>query len=256
MLHRNPRFLILVLNLVCGLMPSAAFFVWVERNCSLPFAARELGWPWVSLLPERVPVLAVWNLLLILLFGVIHSATAQRPFHRFLERFLPPQATRSIYLALSGLALVALMGLWQSTRTLLWALSLSPIAATLLSALPYYALLCGGPLWIMQRFDGCEFLGFRQISQSRSRLDRVQDHLKLQTDGIYARVRHPIYLFTLLAFFLTPVMSLDRFLVFLGTLLYLAWGIPVEEKKLITIFRADYLAYQKKVPALIPNLKR
>ncbi|MGZ3688566.1 MAG: methyltransferase family protein, partial [Bdellovibrionota bacterium] len=77
---------------------------------------------------------------------------------------------------------------------------------------------------------------------------------KLIATGFYRYVRHPIYTFTLLAFLVAPLMTLDRMLVVISVSLYLAVAIPVEERKLIAIFGKDYEAYRKRVPAVIPKL--
>jgi protein-S-isoprenylcysteine O-methyltransferase Ste14 len=61
---------------------------------------------------------------------------------------------------------------------------------------------------------------------------------------------------TILAFLITPVMSLDRLMIIIYTCLYALIGIPFEERKLIQIFGQDYIDYQQRVPAIFPFLIR
>lgn len=64
-------------------------------------------------------------------------------------------------------------------------------------------------------------------------------------DGIksYGIIRHPIYTFTLLGMLATPLMTYDRLLLTVSVCLYLLWGVPVEEKKLIAQFGPAYSKY-------------
>ena len=74
----------------------------------------------------------------------------------------------------------------------------------------------------------------------------------LITSGLFRLCRHPLYLFTLLAWTLTPVMSLDRLAMIVFMCLYALIGIPFEERKLVGIFGQPYVDYQQRVPAVIP----
>ncbi|MFC1960214.1 methyltransferase family protein [Chloroflexota bacterium] len=75
---------------------------------------------------------------------------------------------------------------------------------------------------------------------------------KLQIGGFYNLVRHPLYLFSLLLLWPTPVMT-DTFLGFaIGATLYFVVGSRLEEKRLVAEFGHSYIAYQKSVPWLFP----
>jgi hypothetical protein len=252
-LNARQRFIFLMLNLGAGLLPSLAFFSWVERNASLPWVSLQMGWPWVSIQDLPIPVLATWDLLLFFIFGFLHSLTAQPFIHKWIHRFVPDQGLRTVYLTLTGLSLLVMMGLWQNTGTIVWALPLPVQMAYAVSLLLFWSCMaaCG---WIVQGFDPLEFVGLRQIYMSNSDLMRTSGMPLLKTSGVYGWVRHPIYSFTLLAFLLTPVMSLDRLLLTAATTVYLIFAIPLEERKLIGIFGSAYEDYRRKVPAVIPQL--
>ena len=256
MLKPPTRIFWLFANVLFGLLPSLAFFVWVERNASLPAAfGFELGWPWLSLVTWPVPALAAWDAALFLGFGFLHSLFAQLPVQRVLTRVLPPQAVRSFYMGVTGLSLLALMGLWQNTGVVLWLLPLPTQTVNLLSLVLFWGLMAGS-LRVVMRFDALSFVGLRQLYQSRAELTQPaaagDAERVLDTTGLYAWVRHPIYLLTSLAFVLTPFMTLDRALLFGAMALYLAFAIPVEERKLVALFGAAYQDYRRQVPAVVP----
>jgi protein-S-isoprenylcysteine O-methyltransferase Ste14 len=234
-----------------GLIPSLAFFAWVERNASLPQVALEVGWPWISLHDWPETALIAWDFSLFLVFGLIHTALAQLRSHRLLGAVLPPQSIRSFYIVVTGLSLVALMGLWQNTGVVLWVLPLPPLALQILSLALFWGSMAAAG-WVMNRFDALEFLGFKQLYSSAEELARPSSAPRLDSSGIYAHIRHPIYAFTLLAFAATPFMTLDRMLLLGSVALYLAWAIPIEERKLITLFGDSYERYRRRVPAIIP----
>jgi len=78
----------------------------------------------------------------------------------------------------------------------------------------------------------------------------------LSANGILAKVRHPIYLGTILlviGFFLF-IPNLLTLISAMCIFIYLPIGIYLEERKLISEFGEEYLAYKKRVPAIIPKL--
>jgi protein-S-isoprenylcysteine O-methyltransferase Ste14 len=78
----------------------------------------------------------------------------------------------------------------------------------------------------------------------------------LQTGGVYAFVRHPLYLFSLMIIWALPVMTEGLLIFNLGTTLYFIFGSLLEEKRMLRIFGDEYRAYQQRVPWLVPLLRR
>jgi protein-S-isoprenylcysteine O-methyltransferase Ste14 len=257
-MSQRARIFFLLLNLLFAIPANVAFFAWTERNASLPWLGAELGWPWAFFPDWGLPVMLAWNVGLFFAFGLFHSALAQPSAHRLMARLLPPQSLRTIYLAISGAALLAMMGLWQNTGRVIWALPLPQWAVHVVSFVVFWTLIgaCG---WLTRRFGSLNFWGLRQIYSTREEIARGDSASSgppaLCDTGVYGIVRHPIYTLTILALVLTPVMTLDR-LVLLGAMLaYLAVGIPIEERKLIGLFGPAYARYRERVPALIPAFR-
>lgn len=253
--HLAPRARLfwLLLNLVLGLIPSGIFFVWVERNAALPWLPIEFAWPYLYLETENILLRSLWNLSLFLAFGFLHSLLAQPGVHRVLSRWVPTQALRSFYLVVTGLGLWGVMGCWQHTGVVLWALPLGPVGLTWASLIIYWGLMSVS-FSFLRRFDAFEFVGLKQLYRPASRGQRSSGTAELITSGWYGRVRHPIYFFTLLAFAAAPLMTLDRITLLLANLVYLVFAVPVEERKLVREFGPAYLKYRKEVPAVIPRL--
>jgi len=94
------------------------------------------------------------------------------------------------------------------------------------------------------------FFGFMQF--------RLTEHSapQLVTNGWYALVRHPLYLFSMLFMILNPVMTTQWLLLTFMSLVYFIIGGIVEEKRLAREFGDAYMKYRLQVPFMIPKLMR
>jgi len=84
---------------------------------------------------------------------------------------------------------------------------------------------------------------------------RTDRKAELVTDGIYARVRHPLYLATVLSFaalaLIFPFPTVDVFAV--SMIIYTMIGAFLEERKLILHYGDEYLEYKKQAGFIIPR---
>jgi protein-S-isoprenylcysteine O-methyltransferase Ste14 len=94
-----------------------------------------------------------------------------------------------------------------------------------------------------------DFLGIRQLLHQKASVGLV-------SDGFYAIVRHPLYLLTLIFLFLSPVMTVQRALLTILSLIYFVLGALIEEQRLLEEFGDRYRHYQLRVPFMIPILKK
>ena len=98
--------------------------------------------------------------------------------------------------------------------------------------------------------DGMAFIGLRQLVQPD-----VEEQEALVTRGFYKFTRHPLYLFSMIIFWLFPLMT-DLILAFvIASSLYFIIGTIPEENKLIARYGQAYRDYQAKTPRIIPGIK-
>jgi protein-S-isoprenylcysteine O-methyltransferase Ste14 len=98
-----------------------------------------------------------------------------------------------------------------------------------------------------------EFLGLNQLRRGGQPASQSSTK-SLIRKGWYAYVRHPFY-FGVILILSGVVLLLPSYAVLmllLATLVYLPFGIMLEEKKLVAEFGDEYRRYQKEVKALIP----
>ena len=82
------------------------------------------------------------------------------------------------------------------------------------------------------------------------------DRLPLGIKGIYCWIRDPFLLSGLLLISLTPFMTENLLLVYLIITVYLFLGSLHWESRLLAQFGEAYVAYQNKVPRIIPRLNK
>jgi len=200
--------------------------------------------------PETSSLLAITiNAALILLFGVQHSVMARPGFKAGLTRTWPAAIERSLYVALSALALCALYWFWRPLPALVWSID----SATLRTLL--YIL--GGLGWaivLVSTFllNHFELFGLRQIWSDMRGISIPE--AKFRQPFFYKLVRHPIYTGFLLAFWATPDMSQGHLLFAAGMTAYILVGIRYEERDLVENLGAEYSEYRTRVGMLVPGI--
>ena len=97
-----------------------------------------------------------------------------------------------------------------------------------------------------------EFVGLKPVEQ------HTADAAGLHTHGILARVRHPIYLSTLLLTlgFWLYIPTLANLITAVVIIIYLFVGIQLEERDLEQQFGDVYRQYKQQVPMIIPRFRK
>lgn len=188
-------------------------------------------------------------LLITIAYFVAHSFLASKTVKAFVARFFHPKFYRLFFNFSALVSLVPLVYVWKTTHhSYVFDLFYLKITGGFLMAIGIYI-----SIKALGSYDLGEFSGTAQLNQEREKILG-----NLNTSGMNARVRHPLYFGTLLVIwggFL--IFSFDTVLiVVLVTTLYLYFGTKLEEQKLIEEFGAAYLEYQKKVPMLIPSFQK
>lgn len=199
--------------------------------------------------PTVAPALAaLFDIVLILLFGLQHSIMARPAFKRRLEQVIHPSMERSVYILASVLVLWLLFAFWQPIPGIVW--SVGGTAATVL----WIGFAAGWGIvflstWMLDHF---ELFGLRQ----------AWFDLRGERDGepsfrepmFYRMVRHPLYLGFLFAFWAIPVMTWGHLLFAAVMTGYILVAIRYEERDLIDALGERYVDYRKRVGMLLPGI--
>ncbi|MGF1475906.1 MAG: methyltransferase family protein [Geminicoccaceae bacterium] len=180
-------------------------------------------------------------------FGLGHSLLAASPGRRLLERWFGAR-DRLAYNAISVLHLIlVLVPAWLWLRPGAMAFDWPwPIRAAQLT------MIAGGTVILVIGLRGYDLSRFAGTEQWRRGRSENQNGIEpLNTGGLNAHVRHPLYAGGLMLLWgsVTDAFSLST--AFWASA-YLAVGIVLEERKLITLYGDAYRQYRARVPALIP----
>ena len=240
------RILAFVYGLICYLISLSAFLygmgfvgnVLVPKSIDSPPAA-----PFGQALLGDVALLGI--------FAVQHSVMARQWFKRAWTRLVPPPIERSTYVLFASLALLLLFWKWEPMGGVLWSVE-KPTARITLQGLS----LAGWVIVLISTFliNHFELFGLRQVYLHLK--GREYTPMSFKTPTLYNYLRHPLYFGLVLAFWLTPVMTVAHFVFALSTTSYILIGIQLEERDLLHFYGDAYQAYRSQVPMLFPWLPK
>ena len=201
--------------------------------------------------PGPVAEALIINMLLLGLFAIQHSVMARQGFKRWWRRFVPASVERSTYVLIASLVLLLLYWQWRPIPDPVWIVE-NPMGVAALQAIFWL----GWGMALLSTFLISHFELFG-LSQVFARLrNRELPPPVFTTPFLYRRVRHPLYLGFLLAFWATPAMTVGHLLFAGATTAYILIAIQLEERDLIQFFGDQYRRYRKEVAMLIPLPKR
>jgi protein-S-isoprenylcysteine O-methyltransferase Ste14 len=180
-------------------------------------------------------------------YAVVHSWLASAPVKAKARRQFGPAADRWYRLAYNLFAVLSLLPMFIMIALLpgqTLYLAPAPWRWLMLTGQLLAALAAAFSLW--QTGIG-HFLGLAQLMA-----ERPAQPAALNLKGFYAWVRHPLYSFSILFLWLTPVMTTNAFITFLLFTLYFYFGSIYEEQRLVAEFGRTYEEYQRQVPRLFP----
>lgn len=201
-------------------------------------------------LEGSLPVALAIDCALLTVFAVQHSVMARRWFKERWTRIVPWAIERSTYVLCASLALLLLFWQWRPLGMPIWTIENEAVRFVL------WALFAAGwstvliVTFLINHFD---LFGLRQAWLPL--LGRPYKPVSFRTPLPYRLVRHPLYFGFLLAFWMTPTMTLAHLLFAVATTAYIVLAIQFEEHDLLAEHGAAYAEYRKKVPMLLPALR-
>lgn len=191
------------------------------------------------------------DLILLGLFAVQHSGMARLGFKKRWTKIVPVAVERSTYVLAASFMLALVMWAWSPLTGEVWSVHDAALADFLwaLSAMGWAMVLLATFL-----IDHFHLFGLSQVWSYAQ--GRAAENPHFKTPLFYRRVRHPLYLGFIIAFWAAPHMSVGRLLFAVLTTAYMVVAIQLEERDLVRFHGADYQAYRQRVPMLIPLPRR
>ncbi len=190
------------------------------------------------------------NVLLLAVFAVQHSLMARPFFKRWWTRIVPPAAERSTYVLFSSLALILVFALWEPMGGVIWSIASPSGRAAAFGAYAFG--------WLLVLFSTCainhfDLFGLRQTWHYFR--GREAGPLAFVQPWIYRVVRHPLYVGWFFVMWATPTMTVAHLVFAVACSVYMLIGIQLEENDLQNA-HPEYAEYRRRVPMLIPSLRR
>ena len=181
------------------------------------------------------------------LYGIVHSWLASLPVKNWLRGQLGPAVDRWYRLAYNIFAVVTFIPMLIMMGAL-------PQQTLYVVPSPWRWLMVTGQLIALGaagitviQTGLFHFLGLSQLVTNRPTANTP-----LNFNGMYRWVRHPLYFFSLLFLWLTPVMTTNTLTAYILFTLYFQFGSEYEERRMVKEYGAAYNEYRKTVPRLIP----
>ena len=185
---------------------------------------------------------------LLTLFATQHSVMARRWFKERWTQVIPWTIERSTYVLCASLALLLLFWQWRPIGVQIWSFEHEAVRVALwtLSGAGWAMVLT--VTFLINHFD---LFGLRQVWLPL--IGRPYTRVSFRTPLPYRFVRHPLYFGFLLAFWMTPTMTLAHLVFALATTAYIVVAIQFEERDLVAEHGPAYEEYRRSVPMLLPG---
>jgi protein-S-isoprenylcysteine O-methyltransferase Ste14 len=185
--------------------------------------------------------------LLLTIFAVQHSVMARRWFKERWTQIVPWTIERSTFVLFASLALLLLFWQWRPIGITIWSVENPFIRALLWSQFVTGWATVLVVTFLINHFD---LFGLRQVWLPL--VGKPYTPVGFRMPAPYRYVRHPLYFGFLLAFWMTPTMTLAHFVFAIATTAYIILAIQFEERDLVSEHGPAYEEYRRRVPMLLP----
>jgi methanethiol S-methyltransferase len=190
----------------------------------------------------------VMDCALLTVFAVQHSLMARQWFKNRWTQIVPWAIERSTYVLCASLALVLLFWQWRPIGIQIWLVENHAIRATLWTSFAIGWITVLVMTFFINHFD---LFGLRQVWLPL--MGNPYTKVPFRTPLPYRLVRHPLYFGFLLAFWMSPNMTLAHLLFAVATTGYIILAIQLEERDLIREYGPAYEKYRQSIPMLLPE---
>lgn len=211
------------------------------------FGILPFGYLWTETPPAFNAI--IWNLMLVAIWGVIHSYMARPSFKAAITKIIPESAERSTYVLIAGITSIALTGYWMIIPGTIWS-----VDAVWASYLIWGVFWFGWAFLLAATFaiNHFDLFGLRQVYLNFKNQPRPP--LKFVKRAMYKYIRHPIQTGVLIGVWATPVMTKTQIILSIGFTVYIFVGLWFEERDLIKEHGADYEAYRNVTGKVLPKI--
>jgi protein-S-isoprenylcysteine O-methyltransferase Ste14 len=251
--HFRKRRYAVVKRLLCfgyGLMSYVVFlatFLYAIAFVGGFAVPRRLDGPLETSLPVAVAI----DCALLTIFAVQHSVMARRWFKDRLTQMIPWAIERSTFVLCASLALLLLFWQWRPIGVQVWSVENEAARAVLWTLFGAGWTTVLVVTFLINHFD---LFGLRQVWLPL--VGRPYTRVPFRTPMPYRVVRHPLYFGFLVAFWMTPNMTVAHLVFAVATTAYIVLAIQFEERDLVREHGAAYEDYRRKVPMLLPGAGR
>ena len=195
-------------------------------------------------------------LVLLLIYGVVHSLMAAFFMKRWVQNHMGDRAYLGLYrLVFNIIAIITLLPVFYlgalEPGEIVW--KLEGVLAAVFVLVQLVGLI--GLVVSLLQIDGMRFLGIRQLMAWLNGAPLPLPDEPMQTGGVYGLVRHPLYTFSLLFLWFSPIITTTTLGFNVGATLYFTIGSYFEERKLLADFGDQYADYRTRVPWMIPFIR-
>jgi methanethiol S-methyltransferase len=200
------------------------------------------------------------NLALIAILGLQHSIMPRPWFKRWITQFVPKHLERSTYVIFAICALSLLIWQWRPMTQVIWHID-TPALRIVLQLLSI-----GGWCLVLLatiQVGHWEIFGVRQVidyleGKEYTREDRpvtpefFEVGWPITRKGVWYATRHPDFLGFIIAFWVTPTMTVGHLVLAVGLTIYIMIGIFFLERNLSDLYGEPYREYVRTRSKLIP----
>jgi len=207
--------------------------------------------PWGFLCDEPISSLPpiVWNCLLVIIWGVLHTGMARPGFKAAITKIIPDAAERATYTLVAGVTSIAMVGLWQVVPGQVWHTEMVWAVYLLWAIFAFGWVFLLAATFAINHFD---LFGLQQVYLHYKQLPTPPE--KFVKRAMYRYIRHPIQTGVLIGIWATPSMTMTQVVLSVGFTIYIFIGLSFEERDLIRIHGNDYLQYREEAGKLFPRV--